>query len=50
MGGTGLAQSEESIICKCSKSAGVLEKDFNVVAHPSHDADPFLETDLQMES
>ena len=40
----------ESIICKCSKSAGVLDKDFNVVVHPSHDADPFLEADVHGES
>ena len=38
----------QSSIRKSFKSAGVLDKDYDV-ALPSHDVDPFLEADAQME-
>ena len=38
-----------STIHKCFMSAGVLDKDYDVMLLPSHDADPFLEADIQME-
>ena len=39
----------KSTIHKLFKSSGVLDKDYDVVALPLHDADPFLEADVQME-
>ena len=40
---------KESTIRKYFKSAGVLDKDYDIVALPSHDVDPILEAVAQME-